>query len=267
MELTGSNYTRGDWRKLLDTRKGTVIVAGVCALVAAGILLLAMNRYRHNVDTSNKQETVLVATGLIQKGTAGDAIASEQLFKPTSIVTKLASAGVIVDTSQLHGKVAAADIYPGQQLTAADFSANGGLTADLTPNQRAITVTLDQAHGMVGRIHNGDHVDVYGGISFDSGNGRTAPVLRLLMSNVQVLSAGTVSSGGLGASQNPSNAFSNVTLNVDESQAAALAYAADNGKVWLVLRPANATATTPPSTVTAQSLLLGSKPVTTGGAK
>jgi len=119
----------------------------------------------------------------------------------------------------------------------------------------------------VGQIHNGDHVDVYGGISFDSGNGRTAPVLRLLMSNVQVLSAGTTGSGSLGASQNPSNEFSNVTLNVDESQAGALAYAADNGKVWLVLRPANATATTPPSTVTAQSLLLGSKPVTTGGAK
>ncbi len=81
MELTGKNYTRNDWRKLLATRRGTVIVAGVCALVAAGILLLAMNSYRHNVDTSGNQETVLVASGLIQKGTLGRRVASEQLFK------------------------------------------------------------------------------------------------------------------------------------------------------------------------------------------
>ena len=55
MELTSKNYTRNDWRKLLSTRRGTIIVAGVCALVAAGILLLAMNRYRHNVDTSGQR--------------------------------------------------------------------------------------------------------------------------------------------------------------------------------------------------------------------
>ena len=61
--------------------------------------------------------------------------------------------------------------------------------------------------------------------------------------------------------------MSNVTLNVNDSQAGALAYASDNGKLWLVLRPANATSTTPPATTTAQSLLLGSKPVSGGGTK
>jgi Flp pilus assembly protein CpaB len=266
VELTGKNYTRNDWRKVLSTRRGTVVVAVVCALVAAGILLLAMNRYRQNVDTSGNQETVFVATGLIQKGTPGDAIASEQLFKPTSVAVKQVSTGAVADTAQLHGKVAVADIYPGQQLTAADFTAKGGLPSQLTPTQRAMTVTLDQAHGMVGEIHTGDRVDVYAGIDLTS-TGRSDPAMRLLMSNIQVLQAGAASSGGLGASQNPASSFSNVTLDVADSQAGALAYASDNGKVWLVLRPANAAAATQTSAITAQSLLLGSSRAVSGGGK
>jgi Flp pilus assembly protein CpaB len=267
VETAGKNYSRNDWRKLLATRRGTILVAGVCALVAAGILLLAMNRYRQNVNTSGNQETVFVANGLIQKGTPGDALAGEQLFTSTSIAVKQVSAGAIADTAQLHGKVAAADIYPGQQLTASDFTANGGLAARLARSQRAITVTLDQAHGMVGQVHSGDHVDVYAGVSFEPRNGHSEPALRLLMSDVQVLQAGAATSGGLGASQNPSSSFSNVTLNVSDTQAGALAYASDNGKVWLVLRPANATTSTPSSAVTAQSLLLGNRPVGAGGSK
>jgi Flp pilus assembly protein CpaB len=266
VELTGNNYSRNDWRKLLSTRRGTIIVATVCALVAGGILIFAMQSYRHNVDTEGNPETVFVASGLIQKGTAGDAISSEQLFKPTSIATKQVSAGAIADTAQLHGKVAAADIYPGQQLTAADFTAGGGLPAQLAPNQRAMTITLGSAHGMVGQLHDGDHVDVYASVSIGP-DGRGIGVERLLMSNIQVLKAGTSSGGGLGGGT-PQSQESNVTLKVDNDQAGVLAYAAGAGTnaVWLVLRPANATSGTSTPTVSAQSLLLGS-PSSSGGAK
>jgi Flp pilus assembly protein CpaB len=266
VELTGKNYTRNDWRKLLTTRRGTVLVAAVCALVAGGILVVAMNRYRSNVNSSGNQETVLVANGLIQKGTSGDAIASGQLFKPTSIAAKQVSAGAIADTAQLHGEVAAADIYPGQQLTASDFTVNGGLPAQLAPDQRAITITVDSARGMVGQIREGDHVDVYADL--ESGNGRSASVVRLLLADTSVLKAGSTGGGvGLGGGGNPQGQQSNVTLKVSNSQAGPLAFAADNGKVWLVLRPANATSKNPPSTVSVQSLLLGNGPLGAGGTR
>jgi Flp pilus assembly protein CpaB len=266
VELTGKNYTRNDWRKLLATRRGTVIVAGVCALVAAGILVLAMNRYRHSVDTSGNQETVLVAGGLIQKGTSGDAIASERMFTSTSVAVKQVTSGALADTTQLRGKVAAADIYPGQQLTASDFVPKGGLQSELAPSQRAITISLDQSHGMVGQVEAGDHVDIYAGVNVEPKGGRAEPALRLLMTDIKVMRAGSGSSGGLGGG-NPNNSFSNVTLAVSDTQAGALAYASDNGKVWLVLRPADATTSSSASAVTAQSLLLGSKPIAAGGSK
>jgi len=263
MELTGKNYTRNDWRSFLATRRGTVLVALACGIVAAGILIFAMARYRHSVNAEGKQQTVLVASGVIQKGTSGDAIASEQLFKPSSILAKQVSAGAILDTAALHGKVAAQDIEPGQQLTAADFTASGGLTGQLAPAQRAVTIPVDTPHGMVGQIHTGDHVDVYA--SFDVEplhGGRNHPVVRLLMSNIQVLKAGGETGGGLAASQQ-----TNATLNVNDVQAAPLAFAADNGKVWLVLRPANTTVNPPSPVITVETLLQGSTAIPAGGTK
>lgn len=263
MELTGKNYTRNDWRKLLATRRGTVLVAAACALIAGAILVVAMNRYRSNVDTSGNQTTVLVASGLIQKGTSGDAIAAEQLFKPTSIGAKQVSSGAIADTAQLRGRVAAADINPGQQLTASDFTVNGGLLSQLAPGQRAITVTVDSARGMVGQVHEGDHVDVYADLEL--ANSRNGNFVRLLLPDTPVLKApASGGSGGLGGG-NPQSQQSNVTLKVAANQAGALAYAADNGKVWLVLRPANAGSTATPS-VSAQSLLTSGS-AGTGGKK
>lgn len=265
MELTGKNYTRNDWRKLLSTRRGTVLVAVICAVIAGGILVVAMNRYRQTVNTEGNQQTVLVASGLIQKGTSGDAIASGQLFKPTSIAARQVSTGAIADTAQLHGRVAAADISPGQQLTAADFTANGGLPSQLAPDERAITITMDSARGMVGQVHEGDHVDVYADLEL--GGGRSSSVLRLLTANTQVLKAGAAGGGATLGGSNPQSQQSNVTLKVSGAQAGAVAFAADNGKVWLVLRPANAASSSPPSTVTVQSLLLGKTLVAAGGAK
>ena len=260
-KYTGKNFTGKDWRAFLATRQGTVLVAVACALVAAGILIFAMQRYRHSVSSEGNHETVLVASGVIQKGTSGDAIASEQLFKPASIAAKQVSAGAVADTAQLRGKVAAQDIYPGQQLTAAEFAGAGGLAGQLAPAQRAMTISVDTAHGMVGQIHNGDHVDVYGAFDLEPANGgRNHPVVRLLMSNVQVLKAPSESGGGLGGAQQTS-----VTLNVSDAQAGPLAFAADNGKVWLVLRPANTSATAPSSIVTIQSLLVGSTAIPAGG--
>jgi Flp pilus assembly protein CpaB len=263
MELTRSKYGGRDWRTLLSSRRGTALVALACAVAAAAVVLVAMTHYRKSVVASGAPQTVLVATQLIHKGTSASVIAAEDLFKPDAIRTSQVSAGALTDASALHGKVAVADIYPGQQMTAADFTTGGALPTRIPPKDRAITLSLDSAHGMVGTIQTGDHVDVYAGLQLQVANGQTQPVLRLLMPNVTVLKAPSQSSTGLSTS-NP-NSTSTVTLQVDSSQAGALAYAADNGKVWLVLRPVNAAATAPPSQISVQSLLFGTKPLATGG--
>ena len=54
----------------------------------------------------------------------------------------------------------------------------------------------------------------------------------------------------------------NVSLRVDDEQAAKLAFASDNGKLWLSLRPSVGARAAKPTIVTASTLLLGVQPMT-----
>jgi Flp pilus assembly protein CpaB len=133
--------------------------------------------------------------------------------------------------------VAARDIYPGQQLTAADFVSGGLFYSKLPRDLRAVSVPVDTSHGMIGNIQTGDRVDVY--VSFKKEE-KKAAFLRLVAPYVVVLDAGrTPSGGGLGVSVSSQTA--NVVLEVSVHQAAELAFSADFGKVWLVLSPAHGT--------------------------
>ena len=227
--------------RLLASRRGSTIV-GIAAAVLAGLLLLVyLNRYRSSVKVANETISVLVAKGTIHKGTPGDVVGSDQLYQPTDVAKSEVVNGALTTAASLRGRVAVADIYNGQQLTAADFKpvASGAIGNELTRDLRAISVPLDSAHGLIGDVHEGDHVDVFAGFTVASATGGgEQPVLKLLMQKALVLSA---------------PAFAHIEyydLN-----------AADNGKVWLVLRPEGRVAATKPSLVTVQSLLFGVKPV------
>jgi Flp pilus assembly protein CpaB len=87
--------------------------------------------------------------------------------------------------------------------------------------------------------------------------------LRLLIPNVSVLKQDQTSTTGVGG-QNGSNATSDVTVQVDDRQAARLAFASDNGKVWLALRPANASAPDRRLVVSLESILFGNTALPVG---
>ena len=251
--------------KLFSTRGGTLALGGIAALIAAIAVFAYVKHYRDTVQKGATPATVLVAKSLIPKGTQGSDIATKELFQAQSIRESQLRTGAISDTASLRGQVAKTDILPRQQLTLADFTAvTGGLSSDLSASQRAITIPIDAAHGMIGQIGNGDRVDVYAGFQVSpidslgrplSTTGQARPVLRLIMQNVSVL--GVSKSAQFGASNT-----SNVTLRTTAYQAEQLAFASDNGKVWLVLRSPTGAQPSPPSLITVESLLLGVSPVT-----
>ena len=53
----------------------------------------------------------------------------------------------------------------------------------------------------------------------------------------------------------------NVSLAVDDVKAAKLAFASDNGKLWLALRPSAGAKASRPGIVTVETMLLGVPPV------
>lgn len=247
-------------RQLLGTRSGTLALAACVAVVAVIVLIAFLGQYRDSVKGGTAPTGAIVANGLIPKGTSGDVVIGEQMFKPTTVPMDELKENAMVDSAALAGKVAVHDIYPGQQITAADFAGKADpIRGKLTGDQRALSVPVDTAHGLIGHIRTGDRVDVLAGLNAEVGNtGRGRPVVRTLLQNVLVLATPRdpeeIKQGKTG----------DVTLRVDDREAAALAYVAENGKVWVALRPPAGSSDERPTTVDLESLLAGSAVVQRG---
>jgi Flp pilus assembly protein CpaB len=236
--------------KLLQTRRGTIILGIAAAALAAIALLVYLNQYRKSVNSGAQPVSVLVAKSLIQKGTPGNVVGTTGLYELTNIPKKQVKTGAFIDPATLTGKVAAIDIYPGEQLTTADFvAANGAaLTQNLTADQRAVVVPLDSPGEVGGQIAGGDHVDVWVLFNAQGANGVSRPLAREVLQDMYVMGTNA----------------GNVTLRATPKVAGELIYASSNAKIWLVLRPAIGTTTTKPPEVTANDLL-GLPSVRVGG--
>jgi len=246
--------------RIFSTRGGTIAV-GVAAAALAGLLLLVyLNRYRANVAATGTPATVLVASRLIPQGTPGHIIASQGFFELTRVPKDQLKIGAIADPAIVAGRETLADIYPNQQLTVGDFSvtATNAAATRITGDERAISIPIDSAHGLIGQVRPGDHVDVYVGLNVGEAGGSRA-VLGLLAPNQLVLDTPVVASG-----RGAGNANTNIVLKVKTKDAAKVAFAADNGKIWLVLRPQSGSKPTKPSIATVRNILLGVAPLSAG---
>jgi Flp pilus assembly protein CpaB len=246
--------------RLTSTRRGTLALAALAALLAGVAVLVYLNNYRHSLNSGATPATVLVAKQLIAKGTPGNAVGAESMFTTTTIRESQLLNGAISDPQSLRGRVAAHDIFPGQQLTTADFAVGGTSAATtLVKDQRLISIPLDSSHGLIGQVAAGDHVDVFAGfnvIPVDAkgvpvSGGQSRPVLKLIMQNVPVVAI----------TKNSQGTSANIALKIDDLNAENLAFATDNGKLWIVLRPPSGAKPVAPKLITVETLLLGVPPV------
>jgi Flp pilus assembly protein CpaB len=246
-----------DVRRMASTRNGTLVVALVVALFAAGFLMLFLNRYRDSVNDTSPV-TVLVAKSLIEKGSSGDVVITNGMYESKRI-TKLEEAkGAITEPADLRHQAAVADIFPGEQLTDEKFGPVSDSPANkLSGYDRAISLPLDSAHGMIGEIQTGDHVDVLAGFNVDAGSGPSRPMLRAVMQNALVLKAPSKARGA-GVTGNDTQ---EVVLRAPDRQSWKFAFSSEYGKVWLVLRSKIGAQQTRSSVVTLESVLLGTKPI------
>lgn len=249
--------------KLTHTRRGLIAVSAAAALIAGIIIVTYLNHYRASVQSEGAPVTVLIARSTIAKDTPASVIVSKHLYTTATLRESELRDGAIGDPSSLRGQVAKEEIYQGAQLTTGSFTAQKtSLAGTLSERQRLINLPLDPAHGLTGQLEAGNHVDVYAGFNVVPLNldgtpvagGQSRAVLRLIVPNVPVVAIGG-KSGNLGSNT------SNVSLRVNDRQAAELAFASDNGKIWLALRPSARARSSRPEIVTAETLLLGVKPL------
>ena len=232
MQLTKSrpagNPKRGNGP--LSTRGGMFAVAGATAVLAGLGLLLFLHQYREDLTGSDPVQ-VLVARSLVPKGTPGEAVAGDHLYRMLEVRKSQLEDGAITDPAKLDGKVVAKDIYPGHQLGGGDFTTSKRhIHARLSGYQRAMSVPVDESHGMIGKIQAGDRVDVI--VTYHNGVGAVTSARVAARNSLVLALPQKASSGGIRQSGQPA------TIRVTDDTAADIAAAADGGKVWLVLRPA-----------------------------
>ena len=243
-------------QRILGTRNGTILIGAMAAILAAAILLVYIAQYRDSVREAQKPVAVLVASGLIPKGTSGDVIGTQSMYTVNKVPASRVEDGAITDPNSIKGRVAKEDLFPGKQLTEADFRPVEGsdVTTGLQKYARAVAVPLDSAHGMVGYVQPGDHVDVEAGFNVDLNDGKTHPITKTIMQNILVLDAPDTAG--------TTNQTENIVLQMTDKQAADLAFSSDNGKVWLSLRPkTGALQQSTPPMVTIDTILFGVKPI------
>jgi Flp pilus assembly protein CpaB len=221
--------------------RGATLALGIgAALLAAILLLVYLNRYRSSVDAENAATPVLVAKNLIPKGTSGTIIAKKELFQVASLPKDELKVGAISDPAFLNGRVAATDVFPGQQITTADLSVGTteAIPTTLTGIERAVAIPVDGARGLVGYTAQGDHVDIY--VTLVGGGGN---LLTLLAPDVEIMRAPAPGAGGP------------YVLKANAQLAQKLAFASDNGTLWFLLRPVVGAKKTPATTITMATLL------------
>lgn len=221
--------------------RGWAIALGLGAIVLATILLIVyLDRYRARVGGNNAPTPVLVAKRTIPAGTPGTIVTSQLMYAPTTLPKKEVEEGAIADPQFLTGRAAAADILPGQQITAADFAATTSTTVDsqITGTQRALSIALDPVHGSLSQLKAGDEVDIY--INYIP-PGESEVVVELFRPAIKVLAVPGVEGG-------------NLVLRVETRDSADFALAADHTRMTFVLRPASGAKKTPQDRVTANDL-------------
>lgn len=215
-------------KQFLATRRGAYALAGLCMLLAGMVLVVYLNRYKQSVNEGVAATPVLVADRLIPKGSAGSAVVDERLFRPTALAEQDLHAGAITDAALIRDKVATRDILPGQQITAADFAAAADpLRGQIERTQRAVQIPIGASNGLLGTVRPGDRVDVlvaWSGGSANGGEGKQ--MLQTLMRDVKLL-----------ATPLPGQPGGDVILELTDRDAAKMAFASDNGKLWFLLRP------------------------------
>ncbi|MBM4300341.1 MAG: Flp pilus assembly protein CpaB [Deltaproteobacteria bacterium] len=136
------------------------------------------------------------------------------------------------DLKQVVGRETAKSLTSGDLITRENTrEKRTGITAELSPNQRAMTVKVDEASGVAGFLTPGNRVDVV--VVVDKGEFDKDPLAKLLLQNLKVLGTGQNLENRPG---DKPQIVPTVTLEVSPEQGESLALAAQEGRISLVLR-------------------------------
>ncbi|WP_306522498.1 Flp pilus assembly protein CpaB [Gemmatimonas sp.] len=201
-------------------------------LVTAGSATFGVYRVLESTRAQNRVQLrqVLVATKDIPEGsTLSRGILDEEAWPLVSV-----PAGALASLDSAVGRVTRVAVYAGEVIVPGRLAPVGtgpGLQVKITPGKRAMAVKIDDVVGVSGLIQPDSRVDVLVTLRDQRADGEQ--VAKLFMSNMRVLSVGTVDRSG---PDNRPIIATSATLEVTPMEAERLAVAMRDGTIQLVLR-------------------------------
>jgi pilus assembly protein CpaB len=205
------------------------VLVAIAAVVLAGAAAYLSYEYAHKADTraekNVQQVDVLVAKGDISKGTTAAQALNSGLISTKHVPRGVLPPNAVVNASALTNQVAVATIAQGQFIVNGSFvepAAVGGFSSSVPKGHQAMTISVDQTHGVAGFIQPGDMVNVlYSGPITDQpagvvGTPDPARVTAFLIPSVKVLAVGQTT-----ATSAPTSTNSNVGLTTSGQAAGA----------------------------------------------
>ena len=229
-------------------------IAIALALVAGLLTVFYVTNYKREVRSAEASITVYVASQDIPAGTSG--AEAQEFLAEQSVAQRNVTPGAISEPEQLEGRVAAATIYAGEQVTTRRFTTeeSKGIRAQIEGNERALAVPGTAEQLLAGTLVSGDRVDVVG--SWNVPENETLHFSRVVLRDLLVLEApeGGISTESVTNPQEASGGYSAI-LALTDAQAQKLFWLTENGTWSLQLRPTQDAADSPESAESAESLL------------
>ena len=201
-------------------------------LVTAGTATFGVYRVIENARAQNRVllRHVVVARKDIPEGAALTHTALVVNEWPVATVPP----GALSTLDSAIGRVTRVPVYAGEVIVPGRLAPPGtgpGLQVKITPGKRAMAVKIDDVVGVSGLIQPDSRVDVLVTLRDQQSDGEQ--VAKLFMSNMRVLSVGTIDRSG---PDNRPIVATSATLEVTPVEAERLAVAMRDGTIQLVLR-------------------------------
>lgn len=218
----------------MNRQKRTLIVVTVSVVMAAAATF-AMFRVVQQMPARQVElptATVVVAAETIPVGT----LLEERHLRTTAWPMNSPVEGSVADPKQLIGRGVIAPIGPNEPVTlmkVASPESGAGLPPVIPAGMRAISVRVNEVIGVAGFVVPGTRVDVVVTVTTEK---EKQPMTRTVVSNVQVLTAGTKFDQEQARKEGKPMESSVVTLMVLPEDGERIALAQNEGKLNLALR-------------------------------
>lgn len=265
------------WGLMTPNESRTLLISVVAGLFATFMLYSYSQEKKAEYDKKfGAMVTILVAAKDIPEMTTIDDTMIELRERPADFIEP----GVIKEKELVIGQVAATPIRTGEQILGTKLLTPGpdtGLSLQVSPNRRAVTVAIDEMRGVAKLIRPGDRVDIFAALDVGKGINMRRET-QLLLQDVPVLATGLAVRNNIPRlievenSQNISltslsgdSKYTHVTLEVSPKDAQDLIHimATSAGNLFFTLRHPNDRVNVPRMPSSSTDVISG-RPVITG---